>query len=242
MNKLLAALLLSPLAAGAAFAASVLIVSALSNLKITFPLLAGAAAYCALHFYPFGLATSFGPKARLQRARRWQGCFYVLAHELSHALAALLSGVRVKKIAVKKTGGFVMMNATSPFISLAPYFIPFYALAAGLLYGLTSFFLDMTPYRPFFTALAGFFLAFHLLNTLDILAGPAQSDLKKAGGVFFSFALVTLLNSLCLVLILKFIFPGLISLKAYAARAWADTATLLRWALAAMSYFFRALS
>ncbi len=52
MSKILAALLLTPLAAGAAFAASALVFSALSNLKITFPLLLGAAAYCAAHFLP----------------------------------------------------------------------------------------------------------------------------------------------------------------------------------------------
>jgi len=226
LNKFLTALILSPLAAGAAFAAAILIFSALSNLKITFPLVLGAAVYCAVHFYPSSAGT---------RTSRY---FYVLAHELSHALAALLSGVKVRKIAVKKTGGCVTLNATNAFISLAPYFIPFYAVAAGLLYSLASFFLDMVPYRPFFTALAGFFLAFHLLNTLNILTGPVQSDLKKAGGVFFSFSLVTLLNSLCLVLILKLIFPGLISLKAYAARAWTDTEIILGWALTAVSYLY----
>ncbi len=162
----------------------------------------------------------------------------MLAHELSHAAAALLSGVRVRKIAVKKTGGYVALDATNTFISLAPYFIPFYAVAAGLLYSLAAFFWNMAPYRPYFTAVAGFFLAFHFINTIGILAGPVQSDLKKAGGLFFSLSLLTLLNALCLVLILKLIFPGLISLRAYAAGAASDTATLLRWAYAAVLYLF----
>lgn len=231
MSKLLAALLLTPLAAGAAFAAGALILPALSNFKITFPLLLGAAAYCAAHFLPF-------PALR-RRAGGGGRYFYVLAHELSHAAAALLSGARVRKIAVKKTGGYVALDSTNAFISLAPYFIPFYAVAAGLLYSLAAFFWNMAPYRPWFTALAGFFLAFHFINTADILAGPVQSDLRKAGGVFFSLALLTLLNALCLVLILKLLFPGLISLKAYAARARGDTLTLLRWAYAAVSYVFK---
>lgn len=230
MSKVFAALVLTPLAAGAAFAACALILPALSNFKITFPLLLGAVVYCAAHFLP--------PPASRRRRAGGGRYFYVLAHELTHAAAALLSGARVRKIAVKKTGGYVALDSTNAFISLAPYFIPFYAVAAGLLYGLAAYFWNMAPYRPYFTALAGFFLAFHFINTADILTGPVQSDLKKAGGLFFSLALLTLLNALCLMLILKLLFPGLISLRAYAARAWSDTATLLRWAFAAVSYVF----
>ena len=201
--KVLTALVISPLTAAAAFTTAALVFSALANLRAAFPFLLGAALYCPLHFYLPG-----------------NRFLYVFAHELSHALAAFLSGAKIRKIKIGKNGGYVAMNATNAFISLAPYFIPFYALAAGLAYGSASFFRDMTPYRPLFTGAAGFFLAFHLLHTGDILTGPVQSDLKKAGGVLFSVSMVVLLNSLCLALALKLIFPELISLRSYGLNVW----------------------
>ncbi|MFA6435247.1 MAG: hypothetical protein WCW52_11185 [Elusimicrobiales bacterium] len=217
----LTALLLSPLTAAAPLATAALAYSAFARPQAALPLLLGAALYCPLHFYP-------------SRNR----FFYVLAHELSHALAALASGVRIRKITVGKRGGFVALNSTSTLISLAPYFIPFYALAAGLAYGLAAFFMDMSPYRPLFTGAVGFLLAFHLLNTVDILAGPVQSDLKKAGGVFFSVSLVLLLNSLCLALALKLIFPELVSLRSYSAGVLDRTGLITARLFAAVSYLF----
>ncbi len=215
------ALMISPLTAAAAFATAALAYSALARLQAAFPLLLGAALYCPLHFYL--------PRNRF---------FYVLAHELSHALAALASGVKVRKINIGRNAGFVTLNATNAFISLAPYFIPFYALAAGLTYWVAAYFCDMSPYRSFFIGATGFFLAFHLLNTGDILTGPVQSDLKKAGGVFFSVSIVLLFNSLCLALALKMIFPDLVSLKSYAAGIYSVTGIIAGWLFTAASYLF----
>ena len=225
MIKATFALLISPLTAAAAFTTTVLACSALASLQAALPFLIGAVLYCPLHFYL--------PRNRF---------FYVLAHELSHALAALASGVKVRKINIGKNGGFVALNSTNAFISLAPYFIPFYALAAGLTYGLAAFFRDMSPYRPFFTGATGFFLAFHVLNTGDILTGPVQSDLKKAGGVFFSVSIVLLCNSLCLALALKLIFPELVSLRGYTTGVWNGTGAIAGWILTAASYLLRSLN
>jgi len=213
MGKVFAALIISPLTAAAAFSAAALAFSALTRVHTTLPLLIGAALYCPLHF--------------LHKDR----FLYVFAHELSHALAALVSGVKVRKIKVGRRGGYVALNSTNAFISLAPYFIPFYALAAGLIYGTAAFFTDMAPYRPVFTGATGFLLAFHLLNTGDILSGPVQSDLKKAGGALFSFSMVLLLNSLCLAMALKLIFPELISLKSYMTGVWTRAGTITGWIL-----------
>ena len=222
--KVFAGLMISPLTAAAAFATATLTLSALARIQASLPLLIGAALYCPLHFYL--------PVSRF---------FYVLAHELSHALAALVSGIKIKKINIGKNGGYVVMNATNAFISLAPYFIPFYALATGVAYVLAAFFWNMAPYRPFFTGATGFFLAFHLMHTGDILTGPVQSDLKKAGGVLFSFSMVVLLNSLCLALTLKLIFPHFISLRSYAASVWTGAGAIAGWLFAAASYVVRSL-
>lgn len=217
--KVLAALFLAPVTAAAAFSAAALAFSTLARLDSTLPFLLGAALYLPLH-------------PRFSRNR----FFYVLAHELSHALAALASGVKVRKIKVGKAGGFVSLDSGSAFISLAPYVIPFYALAAALGYGLAAFFADMHPYRRLFTGATGFLLSFHLLNTGGILIGPLQSDLKKAGGALFSFSMVLLCNSLVLALALKLIFPDLVSLRGYAASVWTAARAIAGWASAAVSY------
>ncbi|MBR4592645.1 MAG: site-2 protease family protein, partial [Elusimicrobiaceae bacterium] len=62
------------------------------------------------------------------------GCYnfsrpYVLVHEMTHALAALLCGSRVKDFSVKKESGYVKLDKANMFIMLAPYFIPGYVIA-----------------------------------------------------------------------------------------------------------------
>ncbi|HOW89053.1 MAG TPA: M50 family metallopeptidase [Elusimicrobiales bacterium] len=219
MARTLTALALTPFTAASILATAALLFTALTRYNAALPLLAGAALYSLLHFH-----------------RPGNRFFYVLAHELSHALAALMSGVKIRKISVRRNGGYVALNSGSAFISLAPYFIPFYAVAAGAAYAVAAFFADMSPFRPVFTGIAGFFLAFHVLNTGDVLAGPRQSDLTRAGGVFFSFAVVLLLNSLALALALKLLFPELVSLKGYAASVWSNAGRIADGAISAASY------
>jgi hypothetical protein len=194
---------LAPAAIAAAWATAATLTPALGKFSVTFPLLAGALACLAFHW--------------LGRGQR----LYVAAHELTHALAAIATGVKVRKISVRKNSGYVVTDSGSVFISLAPYFIPFYTLAVSASYWATGRFWDMSPYRAWFLAAAGFTLAFHLLHTADILTGPVQSDLKKAGGPLFSLPLLVLLNCLGLAAALKLLFPGLLSMKAYAARVLA---------------------
>jgi len=218
--KPLIGIVLAPAALAAAWATAAMLAPALGRFGVTFPLLAGALASLLFHWGGFG--------KRL----------YVTAHELTHALAALFSGVRVRKISVKKNSGYVLLDSTNTFISLAPYVIPFYTLAVAAAYWLAGRFWNAAPLRPWFLAAAGFTLAFHLLHTTDILAGPVQSDLKKAGGPVFSIPLLVLLNCLGLAAALKLLFPGLISLHAYAAKVTATQAAAYRhvWEAAAYAY------
>ena len=112
----------------------------------------------------------------------------------------------------------MLLDSTNAFISLAPYVIPLYTLAVAAAYWLAGRFWDAAPLRPWFLAAAGFTLAFHLLNTADILSGPVQSDLRKAGGPVFSIPLLLLLNCLGLAAALKMLFPGLLNMRLYSAR------------------------
>lgn len=195
--KTLTGLALAPAALAALWATALALAPALGKVSATGPLLGGAAACLLLHGLGFG------------------GRLYVAAHELTHAFAAVLVGVKVHKISVKKNSGHVLLGSTNAFISLAPYFIPFYTLAVSALYWVTALFWPVAPYRPWFLGAAGFTLAFHFLHTADILSGPVQSDLKKAGGPVFSLPLLALLNCLALAAALRMLFPGLLSFRAW---------------------------
>lgn len=188
---------LAPAALAAVWATGSELAPVLGRFKTTFPLLGGGLACLLLHWS--------GRGKRL----------YTAAHELTHALAALLTGVRVRKIHIRRDSGYVLTDSTNIFISLAPYFIPFYTLSVSSAYWAAGLFRDVSPARPWFLAAAGFTLAFHLLHTADILSGPLQSDLKKAGGAVFSMPLLVLLNCLGLALALKLLFPALLSARGY---------------------------
>ena len=208
--KTLIGILLAPAALAAAWATAAVLAPALGKFNVTFPLLAGALACALLH--------------AAGRGRR----LYVAAHELTHALAAVFTGVRVRKISVRRSSGYVLLDSTNAFISLAPYFIPFYTLAVSAAYWGAGRFWHLAPYRPWFLAAAGFTLAFHLLHTAEILGGPVQSDLRKAGGPVFSLPLLVLLNCLGLAAALRLLFPGLVSLRAYGARVLETQAAAYR--------------
>lgn len=209
---------LAPAALAAAWATAAMLAPALVKFDITLPLLCGGLASLLLHW-----------------GGRGKG-LYVTAHELTHALAALFSGVRVRKISVKKNSGYVLLDSTNAFISLAPYIIPLYTLAVAAAYWLAGRFWDAAPLRPWFLAAAGFTLAFHLLHTADILAGPVQSDLRKAGGPVFSIPLLLLLNCLGLAAALKMIFPELLNMRVYSARVLETQAEAYRAIYAAAAY------
>jgi len=195
--KPLIGIALAPAALAAVWATGKALGPALGKLSVTAPLLGGALAGLLLHL--------------LGRGDR----LYVTAHELTHALAAVISGVKVRRISVKKSSGYVLLDSTNAFISLAPYFIPFYTLAVSAAYWTAGAFWPVAPYRPWFLGAAGLTLAFHLLHTADILTGPVQSDLRKAGGPVFSLPLLVLLNCLALAAALRLLFPGLLSLRAW---------------------------
>jgi hypothetical protein len=197
--KTLTGLALAPAALAAAWATAAALGPALGKFSATLPLLAGALACLAFHLSG--------------RGRR----LYVTAHELTHALAALATGTKIHRISVRRNSGYVLLDSTNAFISLAPYFVPFYTLAVSAAYWTAGRAWDLAPYRAWFLAAAGFTLAFHLLHTADILAGPVQSDLRKAGGPIFSLPLLLLLNCLGLAAALKLLFPELLSLRAYGA-------------------------
>src|ERR1017187_796155 len=65
---------------------------------------------------------------------------YVFGHELSHALAAWMSGAKVKHFHVSKKGGSVTVSRSNVFVALAPYILPLYALLLLAAYFAVSYF------------------------------------------------------------------------------------------------------
>lgn len=195
--RLVVGLLLLPTAASALLAAAKAVGSIASHPRTTLDFLYGFFGYAALHFL-------FFKPLRL----------YVLAHELTHAAAAWMSGARVRRIHVGKEEGKVELDRSNAFIALAPYCVPLYALGVLLAYRAVLWKAGspgMSVYaHGLFLSAMGAALAFHLLMTGDTLWGVRQPDLAQAGGVVFSLATIGLANSVVVILALKLLFPRLV--------------------------------
>ena len=108
---------------------------------------------------------------------------YVLGHELTHALWALLMGGRVGKMRVSKTGGNVEVSKTNFLITLAPYFFPFYTALVLLIYALSTHWISSARSWVWCLGAVGFTWAFHLTFTLYMLT-TQQSDVQQHGRLF----------------------------------------------------------
>ncbi|MFH1725039.1 MAG: hypothetical protein ABII00_10520 [Elusimicrobiota bacterium] len=166
---------------------------------------------------------------------------YVLAHELTHAMAVWMGGGKVFKLVVRAEKGHVDLSHMNAFIALAPYWIPLYALALVATYRLVLWAGPPPGAREAFLLLMGAALAFHLVHTARSLWVAHQSDLDHAG-IALSIALIALLNGAVLLAALKCLFPEAVSLAsslnwvaAVTAGFWRQTAGLLRRGGAAFS-------
>lgn len=119
---------------------------------------------------------------------------YVLAHELTHAFWGLLMGARVSKLRVGDRGGSVNLSKTNFFITLAPYFFPFYTMLALAVRTLLGLFMDLSPYEPFWLGLIGLTWSFHLTFTVATLM-QEQPDVAAHGRIF-SYVVIMLMNLL----------------------------------------------
>ena len=108
---------------------------------------------------------------------------YVLGHELTHAIAVMLSGGKVSAFRVSATGGHVMSDRVNWWIGLSPYFVPIYALIWMGLWLTVDFYFSLKAWQPAFYFGLGFFWAFHVTFTTSMLHGR-QPDLSREGFVF----------------------------------------------------------
>jgi hypothetical protein len=141
---------------------------------------------------------------------------HVMAHEMTHALAALLMGAKVTSIEASESGGTTVTNKSHVLISLAPYVFPFYtALTLGV-YAVAA-----PRFKIYLLGMVGFTYAFHLALTFWSLSHH-QPDLKE-GGTAFSLIFIFAGNIIVLMLLIALLWPQALSVP----QAFSET---LRWA------------
>lgn len=167
----------------------------IKNFQVTFPFLFGIAIYLIFHKYVYNFSRP-----------------YVLAHEVCHALAAWCCGYEVTDMKVKEESGETKVSDVNTFVLLAPYCVPLYALVFTFLFYVTSlFWTDILNYEKLFLGFLGFFVMFHLVHTYKSLTETEQSDITLAGGGMFSFVLIAIINLALIILLINFLFPGIIA-------------------------------
>lgn len=137
---------------------------------------------------------------------------YVFEHELSHAIAGILSGAKIKKFKVGKHSGSVVLNKDNICITLTPYVFPLYSIIIIGAYFLGGCFFDIRPLHNYFLFFIGMSSAFHIALTIYVLT-IEQQDLRVYG-VFFSYAVIFFVNFIVFTFILALVFFSEINIKA----------------------------
>jgi hypothetical protein len=126
---------------------------------------------------------------------------YVLGHEFTHALAAMIAGGKVTQFRVSSGGGHVMTDRVNWWIALSPYFVPIYALIWMGLWLSVDFYHPLKAWQPVFYFGTGFFWAFHVTFTISMLLNTQQTDVTREGYVF-SGVIIALFNLFGVLLLL----------------------------------------
>lgn len=139
---------------------------------------------------------------------------YVLGHELTHAVATIVSFGRVHRLCIDLGGGYVETDKDNLLIALSPYFVPLWMLVWMLVLWGVNFLYPFPEYQPWFYAGFGFWWSFHLYWTMWVIPRE-QPDMLENGRLLS--ALVTILGNLVVLLIVLRCF-GVVSLRQY----WLD--------------------
>ncbi|GHT45462.1 hypothetical protein AGMMS49936_02730 [Endomicrobiia bacterium] len=135
----------------------------------------------------------------------------MFGHELSHAIAGVLSGAKIKKFNVGKKSGSVVLTKDNIWITLTPYFFPIYTIAIVIIYICLGWVTDVKQFYEYFLFFVGFSIAFHIALTIYILSID-QPDLKVYG-TFFSYVVILAVNIVVFTLLAYLIFRDAISIQ-----------------------------
>jgi len=127
--------------------------------------------------------------------------FYVLGHELTHAVFVLVFRGRVTDFHVSADGGYITTNKTNLVIALSPYFVPFWSVVCAVVYLALRIATDLQPgWDLAFYAAMGVTWMFHMVWTLWMIPRD-QPDLRE-NGTFLSLVVIYLANLMVLVALL----------------------------------------
>ena len=125
---------------------------------------------------------------------------YVLGHELTHAVWGLAFGARVSNLKVRATGGSVSLTKSNVWITLAPYFFPFWTMLVVVVALAVRAVMHFThpgaplPLPWLWMFAIGFTWCFHACFTVKSLM-QTQPDVEEYGRVF-SWTLILAFNIL----------------------------------------------
>lgn len=117
---------------------------------------------------------------------------YILAHELTHALWALMMRGKVVRMKISKESGSVTLSKSNFIITLAPYFFPLYTIIVIAGYYILSIFFEVETYYLYWLGLVGLTWSFHFTFTISTLL-LRQNDIQEYGRLF-SYMIVYILN------------------------------------------------
>ena len=149
---------------------------------------------------------------------------YIIAHELTHVIFAILTGRSVRKISFKRSNSYVKTSGTNVFISLGPYVLPLYSIITVLIYKLLYIFNGSSRLiSVIFYFIAGAGYSFHILSTLHYLKYD-QPDMKRYG-YFFSLTFVIIWLIIISSFLFWLMFPN-VDLGKYLLNVLSDTARI----------------
>jgi hypothetical protein len=150
----------------------------------------------------------------------WRPLFvYVMGHELTHALAAVLQGGRADDLRVSTKGGMVKVNVSNFLVNLAPYFFPIYSFMILAVYAIAD-----PKFRIYLIFLLGVSLAFHWALTAYSLR-QHQSDITEVGWLF-AIPFIAALNLLTFAFMLHAVLPESVSMSGYVSQSYASLKAL----------------
>ena len=132
---------------------------------------------------------------------------YVLGHEFTHALAAMLAGGKITSFQVSAKGGHVVTDRVNWWITLSPYFVPIYALIWMGLWVCVDFWCPLKAYQPILYFGLGIFWCFHLAFTVSMFHF-GQTDLTTQG-IIFSAVIILLFNLVVFLLLFSLLAHNL---------------------------------
>jgi hypothetical protein len=160
---------------------------------------------------------------------------YILEHELSHVVFALLSGIRVRSISVKSSNAYVRTDRINIFIALAPYSLPLYTVILVALYRLLHSITASPVLVQPFHLLFGITLSFHFVATIHYIQ-LEQPDLQRYG-YFASLVIIATWSLIILSAIFRLIFMD-IQLAVFLEKSLRDTYQWYNGAVTLLIRFF----